>query len=409
MLKVLIVDDSKGKVEKILEIFQPYQEARKCVVEECSSINSAKALFLKTQYDLVVLDIQLPMRDKEEPRKDGGIELLTELHARTIYHKPICIVGLTEYSDILSQVAPHFEDTLWSVILFDASSEAWSERLVKKLEYLLAQKEYLGGRERFLYDLGIIVALHSPELDSLIKIGTWVEEIVGGDDSKYLKTEFSTPTKKIRVIATCAPQMGMPASAVSATKLISHFHPRYLAMVGISGGVRGRVALGDVVVADPCWDWGSGKRIAAAGKGFEFEPDPLPERLHPHIRTMLQDVQGDSELLAQVQKSWRGERVVGEFKLHIGPGVSGAAVVADNCTVGEISEHSRKLIGLDMEAYAVMHAAINATAPKPLAFSMKGISDFADNVKNDSMQQYAAYISAALLHRIALKYFTPNS
>ena len=40
----------------------------------------------------------------------------------------------------------------------------------------------------------------------------------------------------------------MPAAAVATSKLIHTFRPRYVAMAGIAGGVRGQVGIGDVIV-----------------------------------------------------------------------------------------------------------------------------------------------------------------
>jgi nucleoside phosphorylase len=83
-------------------------------------------------------------------------------------------------------------------------------------------------------------------------------------------------------------------------------------------------------------------------------------------------------------------------------------VLADVASVSSIQQHSRKLVGIDMEAYGVMYAAYNSFEPAPLAFSIKTVSDYADSSKDDSFREYAAYASATLLHRIALKYLSPQ-
>ena len=48
-----------------------------------------------------------------------------------------------------------------------------------------------------------------------------------------------------RVLAAHAPQMGMTAAAILATKMIHTFSPRYLAMVGICAGIRDTCNIGD--------------------------------------------------------------------------------------------------------------------------------------------------------------------
>ena len=175
-------------------------------------------------------------------------------------------------------------------------------------------------------------------------------------------------------------------------------------MTGITAGVRNDVQLGDVIVADPCWDWGSGKLIPGT-TGNVLVPDPLPHRLDSHLRSVFLDAQRDKELLHSVWANWPSQKPDHPPALHVGPCASGACVLANAALVEEIKEHSRKLVGIDMEAFGLMHAAAHSSLPHPLAFSMKGVSDFADEQKDDSCQQYASYVSATLMHKIALRYF----
>lgn len=68
-----------------------------------------------------------------------------------------------------------------------------------------------------------------------------------------------------------------------------------------------------------------------------------------------------------------------------------------------IKSHLRQADGLDMEAYGMYYAALQAIAPKPIPICMKAISDFADKEKTDEHQAYAAFISAKFT-----KYFVEN-
>lgn len=405
MLDILVVDDSPIKLGKIRDLIRPYESAGKMTVETCGSIGEAKRIMTEKQFDLVILDIQLPQHDGGTPKKEGGIELLRELRTRSTFKKPHCIVGLTEYDEILRAVAPGFDSELWCIVLFSNSDDGWSDRLIGKIEYLLEAKSCGDRGAAYSCDLGIVTAIQTPEFDSVLRLGEWAKKVVPGESCDFFTSTFSSAGKTLSVVATCAPQMGMPASAVATTKLITNFRPRYLAMVGISGGVKGGANLGDIVIADPCWDWGSGKRRVRDDGKVVFEPDPMPERLTPHVKTLFMDVRRDKDLLFQVRNSFQGVKPKSDLSLHIGPFASGATVLADGQTVGEIKEHSRKLLGVDMEAYGVMYAAANASEPRPYPFSMKSICDFADAKKGDSLQEYSAHVSATLLYRIALKYF----
>ncbi|MGO9370908.1 MAG: hypothetical protein ACLQBD_02270, partial [Syntrophobacteraceae bacterium] len=192
---------------------------------------------------------------------------------------------------------------------------------------------------------------------------------------------FAYPAKT-QVIAACAQQMGMPAAAVLSSKLIAQFRPRYLAMTGIAAGVKGGDAkLGDILIADQSWDYESGKHKIVAGKQV-FEPDPrsIPRRVD--IKEWLMHLQAQNSFLADIQNSWRGTKHEGRLEVHIGPIASGSAVVQDESIIAHIKAHSRKLIGLDMETYAVFFAAENSSLPRPIGMSIKSVCDFADMDKS---------------------------
>jgi nucleoside phosphorylase len=58
------------------------------------------------------------------------------------------------------------------------------------------------------------------------------------------------------------------AAGVLSMKMIEYFRPKYLAMTGILAGMRGGSEPGDIVAADPSWDYGSGKRARQDGKSY---------------------------------------------------------------------------------------------------------------------------------------------
>lgn len=88
--------------------------------------------------------------------------------------------------------------------------------------------------------------------------------------------------------------------------------------------------------------------------------------------------------------------------------ISGSAVVADSKIVEQIKEdgESRKVVGLDMEAYGVAYAVWNTPKkyrPKSVII-IKAICDFANEKKNDDYQEFAAYASAQTLYKLFTDY-----
>ena len=129
----------------------------------------------------------------------------------------------------------------------------------------------------------------------------WQPLRVPQDETRYISGTITAEGKSFSVIAGAAPRMGMPASAVLASKIIAQFRPRFLAMVGICAGRHGKVGLGDVIVADPCWDWGSGK-IDSVGDRPRFRPAPHPSRAGYWILGgVLKEACEDVGLLARIR------------------------------------------------------------------------------------------------------------
>jgi len=67
---------------------------------------------------------------------------------------------------------------------------------------------------------------------------------------------------RIRIALAQAVEMGGLAAAQVAARLVNELRPRCLAMCGICAGRRGKVALGDVIVADRVYKYDDGKMIA---------------------------------------------------------------------------------------------------------------------------------------------------
>src|ERR1019366_10367222 len=97
------------------------------------------------------------------------------------------------------------------------------------------------------------------------------------------------------------------------------------------------------------------------------------------------------------RQNWQGRKTDTALRMHIGPVASGASVLEDEKIAESIVLQHRKLIGIEMEGYAVLAVAEEAPLPQPKAFVIKSVCDFADTEKNDDCREYAAYTRAAAL------------
>ncbi len=405
MLKLLVVEDDRDKLRRITKALELVPGCDSEHIDQAAYANEAKRLLKEKQYDLLILDIALPTRPDELPSSEGGIALLHEILDRDArYCRPKHIVGLTAFSEIRERATQRFAEDLWMVIQYDISSDHWAELLRRKVEYILLVERSRPLRE---YDahLAIIAALPTPELAAVLD-GVpwgWSNLQLPSDASQYYEGKILKDGESRQVVAVATSKMGMTAAAVTSMKVISAFRPRYLAMVGIAAGIKDRCQLGDIVVADPSWDWGSGK-ISSAGATSRFQqaPDQIP--VDSFLRAKLSLLARNEPALDAIRRGWKGTTINHVLRMHVGPAASGATVLADKATVERIIDQHRKLLAIEMETYGVYAAAQEAPLPQPKAFSIKSICDYADENKSDSHQAYASYTSAQALKVFAEQY-----
>lgn len=168
-------------------------------------------------------------------------------------------------------------------------------------------------------------------------------------------------------------------------------------MAGICAGVEGKVGLGDVVVGDPTWDWGSGKSSQDNSGSPVFLAAPYQHSVDPYVSQLAAAMGNNSEVARSISDGWTAKKPSTPFQVHVGPMASGARVIADNTTTGIVASQHREVIAIEMEAYAVMAAADYSPEPRPVALAIKSVCDFANTAKNDDWQEYAAYTSAAFM------------
>jgi nucleoside phosphorylase len=164
-------------------------------------------------------------------------------------------------------------------------------------------------------------------------------------------------------------------------------------MAGICGGIKNKVNIGDAVLFSPCWEWASGKVVPDDETGTYLEPAPHQISVAGFVSARAEQLREDSALWLELRNGFpvRSDTLP---KLVVAPGASGPSVVAHADYAESLKLQHRKLTAIDMEAYGVMAAALSASVPKPTAFALKSVCDFADDEKDDRWQAYAAYISA---------------
>lgn len=409
MFEILIIEDNPGKLREILQLLSKIEDINTDKIDCEIDALGAKHRLQEKSYDLLILDIAIPLRKSEEVDLEGGLKLLKELQARSRYKIPTHIFGLTGRDDMLEVAQKTFEEKILSVIYYSDSNIEWQTKLLEGVRQRIASKNTNAQGERdYDYDVAIICALKS-ELDANKNNGwKWENHPVGFDDTNYFKCDFKNSKERtIKVIAAKAERMGMPATSALAMKLISEFRPRYIIMTGIMAGVFGRVSLGDIVVPSPVWDWGSGKWVSKEEESkiqkSLFLIDPFQFSIDSKISKEINLLSEDSKFLFELRKSYGNNAPKSDITVHIGAVATGAAVLSNRAMFDNIKVQHRKLLGVEMEAYGLFSAAEVAPRPKPLALCIKSVVDFGDSEKDDDFQDYGAFISARFAKEIIEK------
>ena len=254
-------------------------------------------------------------------------------------------------------------------------------------------------RDEIQMDVAIITALESPEMDAVIAAGggkeNWNTIVFRDDPNHYLTTDIITSSSQsITVVAATPDRTGLTASSILTTKVLNIFRPKLLMIVGIAAGFQSAdVAIGDILVANPAIDYGSGK-IAIDEDGNEvFIPSPYPVDLPTRVRELLNRCRREGLFLREIHNQWNGKKPREIPDITIGPLGSGDLVIDSPRKVSEIEGLWRKIIGVEMEVYSVYQACRQAQYPNPDFLSLKAVCDKGQE-KSDDWQHYAAFVSA---------------
>lgn len=411
--RVLIIEDDGSKAQHIRRIVLDAGEVREEDIEVVPDMHGARSELRNHIYDILLLDIQIPNKYGETPVADNGIKLLQELRESDKLNMPASVIAITALDEVFSRQAPVLSERLISIVKYEKNTHNWESILKNRIADSI--KANSGSRPQrnatYLYDLAIVTALDTVELDHALRVFPNSQPYnVPGDSSVYYVGQFkpNNGSSVRRVVITAAPQMGMVSTAVTSCKLLQNFRPQLLAMVGIAAGVKSRTNLGDALVAEVAWDYGSGKLFPATGKKPVFSPDPKPLHLDADMVAQVQSLKRDTAFLETIRSTFPGRKPDTVLRVHLGPLATGAAVLTDPEILKQIESQSRKLVGIDMETYGVYVAGSNFFKPRPVFISIKSVSDFADSEKKDDFQDYAAYTSASLLRKLAENFFAAS-
>lgn len=192
-----------------------------------------------------------------------------------------------------------------------------------------------------------------------------------------------------QLVVTSLAGMGPIHAASTASDSVQKWNPAHVLFVGIAGGVKGEVRLGDVVVASQIADYTVAKMNEDGTRSVRWEvhradPNLLDSAIN--FRTGWEDLVSEGSPLEIVPK-----RVVGVV-------ASGGDVIAFADLVREYKHTWGKLVAVEMEGGGAASAVAEHTS-RPRFVMVRGISDLADAPENATTKAawraYAADVAAA--------------
>ncbi len=364
-MKLLIVDDQARRYERLVDTLLKSGLDRSDI-EIVGCAQQARDQLEKVAYDLLILDLLLPLWPEGEADTQHSLALLFELQETDELHRPKRIIGITADIEVAKKAGPEFELRTWTLIKYSPDNDEWMNNIGNSVEYMIKGSKRISPD--YGVDLIIVCALGNPELEEVLKLPwNWSDSVRWIDDTTHVRDGYliTENGRRITVAATSAPRMGMVTTAILSAKLISLLRPKLIVMCGICAGVRQKVRLGDVLLADPAWDFQSGKRVKDEGNSsFSMAPHQLS--VPAIVRTCVQQLQTDRTSMATMSASF-GADMPGISQIIVGPVASGSAVLADGEVIQEIKSQHRELIGVEMEVYGLYAAAEKL----PLAQSRK--------------------------------------
>lgn len=193
MIKILVVDDLAVKREKIVNVILDNHDIQEGNIVEAKSVKEARKVLYKEYFDLMILDLVLPIEENGESLAKNGSDFLHETGINPSIKPPIHIVGMSGYQDEISDYSDDFSKKLWSLIEYSEDSSNWEDQLKSIIFHLVrTRQQFIAASFSTQSDL-IISYLEENNLPNTLIGFKWVDIAVG--ISKIVERALLTPCR----------------------------------------------------------------------------------------------------------------------------------------------------------------------------------------------------------------------
>ena len=161
MINILIMDDKQDKIDSLCRVIRTHIPEVDLEIQQAQTIVHGTELMQQQQFDLLILDMVMPIRENEDESHTAGADYLTSIYENQSIKKPLQIIGITEYQEEFTQQQQQFRDRLWHLLFYSRKDRRWEKDLERKVLQLYQLKTELCNRIQSAnkYDVAIICAL----------------------------------------------------------------------------------------------------------------------------------------------------------------------------------------------------------------------------------------------------------
>jgi|GEM_PF-1602505 CheY-like chemotaxis protein len=136
-LRILLVEDQESKRNVICKYIRSLNE--KALVEFSTSQIEALNTLEKVQYDLLLLDMCLPLRSGDDPDERAGEHILEELDLNDDYIRPAVIVAMTQFDQLQEDVRQKYPEL--GAVKYSKESMDWQSAIKRIIKSCIRTKE----------------------------------------------------------------------------------------------------------------------------------------------------------------------------------------------------------------------------------------------------------------------------
>lgn len=137
MIKVLVVDDLQSKRERIVKAILDNHDILEKNITQAKCVNEAKKILYREYFDLMILDLVLPIEEGGESSAKNATGFLSNIEINPSIHPPIHIVGISGYKDQVEEHHQDFSKKLWNLIDYEENSSTWADQLQSIIFHLV--------------------------------------------------------------------------------------------------------------------------------------------------------------------------------------------------------------------------------------------------------------------------------